>query len=148
MDKAYRLTFEEEKGRLSLKSVKRLEMRAPPGHGREQLAEKLTGRFVLLRDKKGATLYRRSINGLLPSTVEYPTGDPAQPFGRVEPRRPRIVSIVVPEIPGAQVAALVEMPPGGRRGKAKAKAADAPVELITVNLRDHDKDRSGREPRS
>jgi hypothetical protein len=133
MDESYRLLLVEEKGSLTLKSVEKLAMRAPGAHPPDTAA---AGRSVVIRDEKDRVLYRRSVNGLIDPTVEYPTGNPEQPLGRVEARRPRLVSIVVPSLPGAYSVALVEVAGQAARGK---RAAAKPVDLITVKLGDHDK---------
>lgn len=126
MDEAYRVTFWVEPGHVSVKSVRRLAKRAPPEQLRERSDEASAGRYVELRDERGGVLYRRSINGLLPRTVEYPTGDPVQPFGRVPATTKRVVSILVPALGAGRAVSLVEIALRGDRRES--------VDLISVPL--------------
>ncbi len=134
MDEAYRLTFEFDGERFALISVRRLTMRVPPSQRTEAGDE--VGRFVELRGEKGEVLYRRQITDLIERTLEYPTGDPERPFGRVEARgRKTIVSVLVPVRKGARSVVLVEAigPRPDERGLRKAEGAR---ELVSVDLPD------------
>lgn len=138
MDEAYRLTFEIDGDKLSLRSVRRLAMRAPAGEKQMASDGIVTGRFVELRGPKGEALYRRQISSLIPERREFPTGDPKRPFG-VTASGPRdLVSVIVPAHDRARSIALVHET--GRRPSVKkgAKAAAAPTrrDLLSVDLTD------------
>lgn len=130
---AFRLTFEYDgKEKLTLKSIRRLAMRVPPGQSQDEMLADQIGRFVELRGDKGYALYRRQITDLIPQTVEYPTGDPERPFGRVPNRVKGIVSVLVPAIKGARSVGLVETmgPSDERVARGRARRRD----MIAVDL--------------
>ncbi len=135
MTDAWRLTFSYEGNRFSLKSIRRLTKRVPPARSSDRGVK---GRFVELRGKGKEVLYRRSITNLIPETLEYPTGDPAQPFGRVPAPKSGEVSILVPARPEGLVVSIVEagapQPQKGRRKAQSAAAAEAARDLIVVDL--------------
>ena len=133
MDEAYRLTFEIEGDAFTLKSVRRLAMRVPPGQDAAAMRAELGGRFVELRGAGGVPLYRHHVGDLASTMTEYPTGDPARPFGWTKLPR-RLFSVLVPVIDGGRSVAIVEV--GGRpAGKRAAKgAASSSRALATVEL--------------
>lgn len=133
MDEAYRLTFDFNGKELMLKSVRRLTMRVPPGQSRQAMGQGLTGRFVELRDEAGQPLYRRQVSGLVSQTVEYPTGDPARPFGRKVLRRHQTVAILVPALPHGRTVAVVEAV-GRPADQARGAEAAEQRELVIVDL--------------
>lgn len=137
-DRAWRLVFAYEGDDITLQSAQRLRKRVPPG---QELALAPTGRLVELRGPDREVLYRRAVDHLLPDTVEYPTGDPAQPFGRVaRPHRGEAI-VLVPDEPGARSVAIVAAePPTGSRKSARSAQANRPRDLIAVDL-----PREGRE---
>lgn len=134
MGHAWRLTFAYDGDDFTLKSARRLAKRVPPGqlHNGDH-----AGRFVELRGPNRQTLYRRAITELIPDTVEYPTGDPTQPLGRVPAPRRGEVAILVPDLPeGSSVAIVAVGRPrradkGTMRGGAETRV---PQDLIAVDL--------------
>jgi hypothetical protein len=131
MTHAWRLTFSYDGDEFTLKSTRRLAKRVPP----TQVARaNHVGRFVELRDPHRKVLYRRSIAELIPDTVEYPTGDPARPLGRVPaPRRGEVV-LLVPALPEGRSVAIVVAGRSGPAGKQAATQASTPRDLIAVEL--------------
>lgn len=134
MTHAWRLTFAYDGDTFTLKSTRRLVKRVPPS---QPLASDHVGRFMELRDPKRKILYRRSITELIPDTVEFPTGDPDQPLGRVPARRRGEVALLVPALPEGRSVAIVAV---GRKGPAGKHAAQgsaeggAALDLIAVEL--------------
>lgn len=134
MTDAWRLTFAYDGDDFTLKSIRRLTKRVPPG---QPVAAQSRGMCVELRDGQSRVLYRRSIAQLLPATMEYPTGDPKRPLARVNAPGAGEVALLVPADPrGRHVA--VAGPRLGRLGAADtAKFADeasGPRDLISVEL--------------
>ena len=134
MEHAWRLTFAYDGEKLNLRSVRKLVKRVPPGQAHD---DKHVGRFVELRASGQGVLYRRSVEALLSDTLEYPTGDPEQPFGRAPIRRPRLIDILVPALPEARSVAIVAV---GLRGGVAAAATPGVAgdggarDLIAVEL--------------
>jgi hypothetical protein len=134
MAQAWRLTFAYEGDEFTLVSLRKLVKRVPPG---QQIEPDRSGRFVELRGANNEVLYRRSVDHIIPDTVEYPTGDPAQPLGRVAAPRHGEVAILVPAEPEGRSVAVVAVgrPPGmGERKTQKSAVADGPRDLIAVEL--------------
>jgi hypothetical protein len=130
MHDAWRLTFVYDGEDYRLRSIRRLEKRIPRAVG-EGAGPR---RSVELRGREKAVLFRRGIDHLVPETVEYPTGDPARPLGRVPVTGPRQVSVVVPDLPEAASVANVEheRPAEGRK---RARAAEGERrDLLVVDL--------------
>jgi len=133
-EQAWRLIFAYEGGEFTLRSTQKLVKRVAPA---EPPGPHAIGRFVELRGPDKEVLYRRAVGQLIPDTVEYPTGDPAQPLGRVAaPRRGEVV-ILVPADPEARSVAIVDVgrPSGaGKRKTQKSDEAGRPRDLIAVDL--------------
>lgn len=137
MDEAFRVTFEVGRDGMTLRSLRRLAMRAPAGEPKREGQADSPGRFVELRDGRGAALYRRHIDHIIPDTMEFPTGDPHRPLGRGRPmQRPCILPILVPAAKEARSVAVVEV--SARRPRAagakKESAAIAPRDIVSVDL--------------
>ena len=133
MDEALRITLEYDGEKFAVKSIRRVAMRVPRGQSQGDIARNLTGRFVELRGAANELLYRRAVAELIPKTVEYPTGDPAQPFGRAKPPRGTSVSVLVPIRKGGRKVAIVET--AGLAGKAKSSDARyASRDLLVVDV--------------
>lgn len=134
MDEAIRITVEVGPERMDVKSVRRLRMRAPVGQQPEEMRRQQTGRFVELRGDDDRVLYRRHLTSL-DARMEFPTGDPARPFGHAELKRPRTVSIIIPAAKGARAAKLMDYGPGRAEREAEAAATgSAGRELLSVDL--------------
>jgi hypothetical protein len=133
MTYAYRVTLEYDGERFALKSMRRLAMRAPRGQSAREIGRSVTGRFVELRSPGGEVLYRRGIDQLIPATVEYPTGDPSRPFGRVKAPRRTTLSLVVPARDGALTMAIVEVRTDTEKGRTK-DAQSATRNLFALDL--------------
>lgn len=108
MDESYRVSIEVGPDRMEVKSVRKLRMRSPPDQSRRYEGRASTGRFVEIIGDKDELLYRRRLS-TLDTRIEYPTGDPAQPFGHGELRRARTVSVIVPARKGARTVKLTEI---------------------------------------
>jgi len=133
MDQAYRITFEVDGDRLTLKAVRKLTMRVPPDDRSARSGDDMPGRFIELRGGKGEPLYRREVGNLIARHIEFPTGDPAQPFGRgPAPGRSRLVSVLVPAEPDGRSVAVVES--RLRAERAGRKRAARRRDLISVDL--------------
>jgi hypothetical protein len=131
---AWRLTFAYDGDDFTLKSIRRLTKRVPPS---QPVDAKSRGMCVELRDGQRRVLYRRSIAQLLPATVEFPTGDPKRPLGRVSAPAAGEVALLVPaDLKGRHVAVVGPGP--GQPGKAgRARTQDEPAgarDLISVEL--------------
>jgi hypothetical protein len=129
MDEAFRITLEYDGEKLSLKSIRRVAMRVPRGQTQADIARNPAGRFLELRGADDELLYRRAVGQLIPPTIEYPTGDPAQPFGRAKPPRGASFSVLVPVRKGARRVSIVES--GGATAKASARGTR---DLFTADL--------------
>lgn len=135
MDEAFRVTFEMGRDGLALRSVRRLAMRAPAGARGGRAENASPGRFVELRDARGAALYRRHIDHIIPDSMEFPTGDPERPLARGRPpTRACILPILVPATKGARSLAVVEVSRPRARGTAKQAAPLRPRDLVSVEL--------------
>jgi hypothetical protein len=137
MDEAYRVTFEVGRDGMTLRSLRRLAMRAPAGEPTREGQADTPGRFVELRDARGTALYRRHIDHIIPDTMEFPTGDPQRPLGRGRPmQRPCILPVLVPAAKDARSVAVVEV--AVRRPRAadakKGRAAIGPRDLVSIDL--------------
>jgi hypothetical protein len=133
MSQAWRLTFAYDGDKFTLKSTRKLVKRVPPSQAHDTGH---AGRFVELRGPNRQILYRRAITELIPDTVEYPTGDPAQPLGRVAAPRRGEVAILVPAPPEGHSVAIVVGRPGraGKRTKQSGAETSGPRDLIAVDL--------------
>jgi hypothetical protein len=142
MDEAYRLTFEHDGERIALKSKHRLVKRVPRGQTPDQMARRDTlGSFVELRDAENRPLYRRRVADLFPSSLEYPTGDPARPLARTRSAPAHgIVSVLVPVRPGSRSVALVQST-GRPSGKEAVSVAQGYRDLIVIDLDEPTEDR-------
>ena len=135
MTHAWRLTFGYDGDDYALISARRLVKRIPPG---QAARPDDMGRYIELRDPHRKVLYRRHISELTPETLEYPTGDPARPLGRVTARRGREVALLVPALPEGRTVAIVAA--SGRRKTDSRSAAQGESgagsvrELIAVDL--------------
>jgi len=135
MDEAFRVTFELGRDGLALRSVRRLAMRAPAGVRSDGRDAESPGRFVELRDARGAALYRRHIDHIIPDAMEFPTGDPERPLARGRPlTRTCILPILVPAAKEARSLAVVEVSRPRTRGAAKQGAPLRPRDLVSVEL--------------
>jgi hypothetical protein len=133
-EQAWRLIFDYEGDEFSFRSAQRLAKRVPRGQHPDP---QRNGRFVELRGPDREVLYRRAVDQLIPDTVEYPTGDPAQPLGRVAGPRHGEVIILVPDEPAARSVAIVAVSPrttGGKRKTPRTDQAGSPRDLIAVDL--------------
>lgn len=133
METSYRIVLAYEGEKLVLRSVKEIAMRAPASEPIDDQHSR-TGRFVELRSAKGRPVYRRHVSAAVPRTIEYPTGDPVQPFGRTRPPRGAVFSVVVPATSDARTAALVDVEGKARAGAREAFSAPAPRDLLIVEL--------------
>ncbi|MFA7441279.1 MAG: hypothetical protein WCZ66_09980 [Sphingomonadaceae bacterium] len=131
MKHAFRITFEYDGEKFALKSTRRVTMRVPRGQSPAEIGRDLTGRFVELRGARDELLYRRTVAGLMEPKVEYPTGDPARPFGHAKPPKGMIASVLVPARDGARKVAVVETK-GREAGKSEAKTTSR--DLFIVDL--------------
>lgn len=133
VETSYRLLFAYEGEKLVLRSVKEVAMRALASESTSDQPAR-TGRFVELRSAQGSPVYRRHVSGAVPRTIEYPTGDPARPFGHARPPRGAVFSVVVPAHAEARTAALVDVE--GRAGAGAKQAAVAPAQrdVLVVDL--------------
>jgi hypothetical protein len=139
MPRALRLTFEFDSQEMTLKSVRRLEMRVPPGQSARDMARPLAGHFVEVRAETGAALYRRSISGLIPDMVEYRTGDPARPFGRAVAIRKRSMSVLVPALEKGRSVAIVQSRGSGAKNGSINDVESETRELFAASLADLEK---------
>lgn len=131
MDEAFRVTFEVGRDGMTLRSLRRLAMRAPAGEPQREGPADTPGRFVELRDAHGTTFYRRHIDHIIPDTMEFPTGDPQRPLGRSRPtQRPCILPVLVPAAKDARSVAVVEV------FARRPRAADAKSEHPALSPRD------------
>jgi hypothetical protein len=134
MAHAWRLTFAYDGDEFTLKSARRLVKRVPPS---QAIQTKNVGRFIELRDPNRKAIYRRSITELIPDTVEYPTGDPARPLGRVQAPRRGEVSLLVPALPEGRSVAIVvagRLSSAGERATQASIEVTSPRDLIAVDL--------------
>ncbi len=122
MHEAWRLNLTYDGEEWRLRSLRRLDKRLPSGQARE--AADRFGRTVELRGKGKEVLFRRAIDHLLPETVEYPTGDPARPLGRVPVTGRREVSVLVPHLPSALSVAVVERSRGAKTARSRARTGE------------------------
>ena len=131
MDEAFRVTFEVGRDGMTLRSLRRLAMRAPAGEPQRDGPADTPGRFVELRDAHGTALYRRHIDHIIPDTMEFPTGDPQRPLNRGRPMpRPCILPVLVPVAKDARSVAVVEV------FARRPRAADATNEHPAMRPRD------------
>jgi hypothetical protein len=137
MDEAFRVTFEVGRDGMTLRSLRRLAMRAPAGEPQGDGPVDTPGRFVELRDADGAALYRRHIDHIIPDTMEFPSGDPQRPLSRGRPtQRPCILPVLVPVATGARSVAVVEVL-ARRPSAAGAKnenPAMRPRDIVSIDL--------------
>ena len=132
---AWRLTFAYDGDDFTLKSARKLVKRVPPGQSLDAMVAQRSGRFVELRGSKQEILYRRAVTNLIPDTVEYPTGNPERPLGRVTAPIRGQVSVLVPSLPDASMVAIVET---GKRRPSVDKSSSATGEKSRVGARsDH-----------
>ena len=134
MGHAWRLTFAYDGDDFSLKSARKLAKRVPPG---QTPNADHVGRYVELRGPDRQILYRRAITELIPDSVEYPTGDPTRPLGRVPAPRHGEVAILVPDLPAGGTVAIVAVGHPGRAVKdttQRGAESRAPIDLIVVDL--------------
>lgn len=88
------------------------------------------GRFVELRSADGTAVQSVRVGEAGPPMVEFPTGDPEQPFGRAEPPSGTVVTVVVEDDERATRAFLVDVPaPSDRELGAPSKRDLADVQL-------------------
>ena len=137
MSDAYRLVFDVEDDHITLTHVRRIAMRVPRGQTAAEMSQPTSGRFVEVIGDQDRTLYRRPLEVQLDPRVEYPTGDPARPFGRAAAPRRREVVVLVPADPQARRALIVEVRARRQRDGAAASAvAVERRELVSVTLPD------------
>jgi hypothetical protein len=126
MAEMIRLLFEYRDGKYVPLAPEKVRMVAPlPPTARGEM--EVSGRFVELRSAEGEPVQNVRVGEAGPPTVEFPTGDPEQPFGRTEPPPGSILSVLVADDDRAVRAALVEIaaPTGrGERGLEKRDLAD------------------------
>lgn len=134
MEHAWRLFFAYEGEEFTLSSVRKLAKRVPPG---QSTRSQRNGYFIELRGPHDEVLYRRSVNELFPDTLEYPTGDPVRPLGRVAAPRHGTVAILVPAEPDARSVAIIlvgHSSSADKRNTQQSVEAGGPRELIAVEL--------------
>ena len=134
MEHVWRLIFSLDGDKFTIKSMRKLVKRAPRG---QPLTAVPAGRFIEVRGKDQRALYRRNIGEILAATVEYPTGDPARPLGRVPAPHQREVVILVPAPEEGHSAAIVVATQPGQSDKNPKQAsvdAGAVRDLIVVEL--------------
>ncbi len=137
MDEAFRVTFEVGRDGMTLRSLRRLAMRAPAGDPEREGQAETPGRFVELRDARGTALYRRHIDHIIPDTMEFPTGDPQRPLSHGRPmQRPCILPVLVPVSKDARSVAVVEVAMRRPRatGAKKESAAIRPRDIVSIDL--------------
>jgi hypothetical protein len=137
MSDAYRLVFDVEDDHITLTHIRRIAMRVPPSQTTAEMARPTSGRFVEVIGDQDRTLYRRPLEVQLNPHVEYPTGDPARPFGHAPAPRRREVVVLVPADPAARRALIVEVRARRPRGEATTSAVTVERrELASVTLPD------------
>jgi len=133
MPKSLRLVFEYRDGNYVSLAPKRVEMAVPQTDHQAHLRS-AGGRFVELRSAEGETILSARVPSDHLPTVEYPTGDAEQPFGRTAPPPGSIVTVVVPADDRATMAALVDVSTSRTPGEFRMTKRD----LATVSLTDGD----------
>lgn len=133
MEDAVRLTFEYRDGQFVSRPPRRVTMVVPQLET-EPPSRSAVGRFVELRAANGKTLFATRVSGHELPRVEYPTGDPEQPFGRTAPPPGAIVSVLVAADDRATHAALVEVKSESRGVFEKTRIRRR--DLATVSLSD------------
>jgi len=135
MTDAWRLTFAYHGDDFTLKSVSRVTKRIPRS---QYIDGNHSACDVELRGEGNEVLYRRTIAHLIPDTVEYPTGDPARPFGRVAAPLAGEVAVLVPAARDGRYVALVgtrrRVIPTGEPNALWTAQANRPPDLIVVEL--------------
>jgi hypothetical protein len=134
MTHAWRLTFAYDGETFTLKSTRRLVKRVPAGTAP---GADTAGRFVELRGPERKVMYRRRITHITPDTIEFPTGDAEQPFGRGRPRKYREVSLLVPALDQARSVAIVsagKAPMDAERKQDDSAGSGGSRDLISVDL--------------
>jgi len=117
---AYRVLLSVKDRSVTIESVTHVEKVLPPSAPVEG-AEQQYGTWFSLDDANGRPLYRRLLDNFLAEGVEVFTGEQRE-FERVHvPGLPRTLSILVPDLPGAETFALhTSAPPkGGRHTPAR-----------------------------
>jgi hypothetical protein len=105
-------------GGLEINSAERVDMDAPAGSATgktdpllESAGREPMGRFLEMRSENNDLLQSHPIDALMHDHVEFPTGDPDQPFGRVEAPPGTVYSILVPDDPQTRRLNIVEVEP-------------------------------------
>lgn len=105
-------------------------MRVPAGE-RVDADDERIGCWVEVRNDEGDVLYRRRIRPVVPETVEVPRVGGG--FERVRSRVPRVVSVLVPDVEGAQRVLLRERRPAGEERTEPTVVDHASVSLDAVD---------------
>lgn len=131
MEQAIRLTFEYRGNEVSLRSARRLKKRTPPSVTGAELerTHQVAGDWVELRDKEDRVLYRHRASDLIPTHVEVRSGDPKQPFKRIQGHLDHgTFRVLIPAVDDARRLVLVQ-----RRDDGKQKQLSS-TERISVDL--------------
>lgn len=108
MSKVYRLTFDVDGEKISLRSAVKVAMRLSPLQIQYMREADDPDGFIELRDARENPLSRFLAPELTRRHLEYPTGDPAQPLGNVDVSTTRTaITILVPVDEAATSIALV-----------------------------------------
>ena len=122
--RAIRLTFSYVGNRIELTATQRLAMFVPPGDSLEADRER-SGFWVEVRNADERPLFRQILHHPIETTREVFPSDPQGEIIRTPVADPRgVFSIVIPEIAGARVLALIGSPSAAdRRGEAAQEIA-------------------------
>jgi len=112
-DRALRLIFRHSDEGVTLRSSNPVDVRVPPPEPRDSLTPQTVGLFAEVRGAGGEALFTRALPDLDARMLEYPTGDPAQEFGRALSPEPVLVAVLVPADDAAREVALVRTEPRG-----------------------------------
>ena len=131
MEQAIRLTFEYRGNEVSLRSARRLRKRTPPNVTGAELerTHEVAGDWVELRDKEDRVLYRHRSSDLIPTHVEVRSGDPKQPFKRIQGRLDHgTFRVLIPAVDGARRFVLLQRRDDGEQEELSS------TERISVDL--------------
>ncbi len=131
MEQAIRLTFEYRGNEVSLRSARRLRKRTPPNVTDAELERtyEVAGDWVELRDKEDRVLYRHRTSDPIPTHVEVRSGDPEQPFTRIQGQPDQgTFRVLIPAVDDARRFVLLQ-----RRGDGERKQLSS-TERISVDL--------------
>jgi hypothetical protein len=131
MELAIRLTFEYRGNDVSLRSARRLRKRTPPNVTGAELKRpcEAAGDWVELRDKEDQVLYRHRTSDLIPTHIEVRSGDPKQPFKRIQGQLDHgTFRVLIPAVDAARRFVLLQ---GRDEGDQEELG---PTERISVDL--------------